>query len=182
MTEPADAFAWDFADEHLLVLLAHLPTQQLLRCARASRQFRAIAGELMRRGLSPGSACHAHWAAGTVEWAAGEALAVARGEVEDLSSEGPRRRKAGASAAAKASIVGHLDSEKNVRCGLLQSCAAHRRWHGTPKRMYVQALDVRLMTALQVLQGPCPANAHPRGWGSLARNPIPIIRPAGCAS
>jgi len=129
MTEPADSFAWDFADEHLLVLLAHLPTQQLLRCARVSRQFRAIAGELMRRGLSPGSACHAHWAAGTVEWAAGEALAVARGEVEDLSSEGPRRRKAGASAAAKASIVVAMlrlataQAFKGLACGAVPDVA-----------------------------------------------------------
>ena len=36
-----------------------------------------------------------------------------------------------------------------------------------------------------LLYGPFPANAHPplaRGQGSLARNPIPIIRLAGCAS
>ena len=34
-----------------------------------------------------------------------------------------------------------------------------------------------------LLYSPFPANAHPpRGQGSLARNPIPIIRPAGCAS
>ena len=33
--------------------------------------------------------------------------------------------------------------------------------------------------------GPFPANARPplaRGQGSLARSPMPIIRPAGCAS
>ena len=36
---------------------------------------------------------------------------------------------------------------------------------------------------LCLLYGPFPANAHPpRGQGSLARSPIPIIRPAGCAS
>ena len=34
-----------------------------------------------------------------------------------------------------------------------------------------------------LIYGPFPANAHPpRGQGSLARNPMPIIRPAGCAS
>ena len=34
-----------------------------------------------------------------------------------------------------------------------------------------------------LLYGPCPANAHPppRGQGSLARSPMPIIRLAGCA-
>ena len=34
-----------------------------------------------------------------------------------------------------------------------------------------------------LIYGPFPANAHPpRGQGSLARSPMPIIRPAGCAS